>query len=118
MKFISIIMFSGILLINSVICVHAEESVQYELTPRRIKNICISEVKQGIYEVVVILNESDKKTLKKLTASNIGNKIEITCSGHILLTVRIKAEIDSGVIGFGEMDSKTARNLIENLIIN
>ena len=94
----------------------AEESLHYELTQSMIKRICVSEIKEGFYDVSVELNRSNRESFSKLTGSNVGKILVITISGRVLTRAMIMEKIDSGIISVGGLDSLGAVRKIEEIL--
>jgi hypothetical protein len=95
---------------------YAEETLQFELAPEKIKQTRVSEVKKGFYRVSVELNESNKEIFARLTENNIGKKLIIIVSGHILMQAVIEGKIDSGIISLGVYNSEEeAKKIVDGL---
>lgn len=97
------------------IYVQADEILKYEVTPNKIKRICMSKIKEGRYLVVIELNLADKKNFSRLTEQNVGKILEIDSAGQILTKATIKGKIDSGSISI-EYDSKEDLKKILNIL--
>jgi preprotein translocase subunit SecD len=93
----------------------AQETLQYELTQDKIRDVWMSEYEKGQYEVNIILNEPHKEAFSQLTGNNIGKRLSIVFSGRVLISPIIRDEIPSGSIRVADLSKEDAQKLVDAL---
>ena len=117
--FAKIIIILGFLFFNLKV-LYAEETLQYELTPDKVEMAWVYKIKKGIdkelYEVVVRLNEPNKKFVSQLTGDNIGKRCAIIFEGRTLIKPIIRQQVDSGSIVAGVWNSEEEAKKIVDVL--
>lgn len=114
MKTVSVMM---VILLFCFFSALANDSAQFELTEEKVDSAWLSEGPGGQFLVEVKLKEPYREYFSKLTASNMGNRLEITFSGKLLISPVVMSKIDSGIIQIDKWDSEEdARGFIEALL--
>lgn len=113
--FMKILTIVGVILLNFAIA-YAEEALKYEVTQDKVNQVCVYEIKNGLYQVVVGLNRPEKKAFSQLTENNIGKKLDVIVKGRILMSAVIEGKIDSGVISLGACNLEEAVKRIKEIL--
>lgn len=89
--------------------------IRFELTLDMIEIVCQNEKKQDRFEISIFLNPGSREYFSKLTEENVGERLELTYYGQIILCAGISAKIDSGVILLGQDFSASEAERVMNL---
>jgi preprotein translocase subunit SecD len=93
--------------------------LQYYITQEKVESAWVVDNKDGSYSVVIKLKEPYKEEFGKITAKNIGKKLQIIFQGQILVQARIQDEIPSGIITVDDWTSaEDALKFIDTLHTN
>lgn len=95
----------------------ANGTLQYSISKEKFEDAWVVDTKDGFYSVVIKLKEPYKEEFAKLTAINIGKRLQILFEGQILVEAIIKDEIDSGIISdSGWKSEEDALKFIDTLL--
>lgn len=113
-NFIKIITVILVLLYGNIVL--ANGILQYYISQKKVETARVVDKKDGYYAVVIKLKEPYKEEFTKLTAKNIGRKLQILFKRQVLVEARIQEKIPSGIITVGEWKSaEEALMFIETL---
>lgn len=106
-----------LIFISGFFCVEGNETLEFDLTERKIHKAFVNDCSEGNYAVTVELKEPYKTYFSELTEKNIGKKLAVTFCGRTLISPIIRNKIDSGTIEVGKWNSEiNARQFIKELL--
>ena len=86
--------------------VEGNETLEFDLTEKKINKAFVNDCSEGNYAVTVELKEPYKTYFSKLTEKNIGKKLAITFCGRTLISPIIRSKIASGTIEVDKWNSE------------